>query len=83
MIGVSGCFGSRAKQNPIDDIDEARKAVADIIGSDTVENPAPCVQDPSASLAAAQVIGLTVRRVRLLTWAVVAIAVYLVLKELK
>lgn len=83
MITQSGCFGKQSYDPPIDDLNEAREAVADIIDSDTVENPAPCVQDPSASLAAAQVIGMTVRRVRLLTWAVVAIAVYLVLKEVK
>lgn len=82
MITQSGCFGNHYDP-PIDDLEEAREAVADIIGSDTVENPAPCVQDPSSALAAAQVIGLTVRRVRLLTWAVVAIAVYIVLKEIK
>ena len=51
MITQSGCFGNHYDP-PIDDLEEARKAVADIIGSDTVENPAPCVQDPSASLAA-------------------------------
>lgn len=81
MITQSGCFGSHYDP-PIDDLNEAREAVADIIGSATTENPVPSAQDPSA-LAVAHVLALTARRVRLLTWAVVAIAVYLVLKEVK
>ena len=83
MTGISGCFGSTKPEGPIDDLDEARSAVNDII-----ENaPEAAQEEPSQGaapdLAALQVVGQYVRRVRLLTWAVVAIAVYLVLKEAK
>lgn len=79
QIGVSGCFGSTTPY-PIDDIEEVVGAVDDI-----VETATPSADEPSAgispNMALAQLVGQYARRVRLLTWAVVAIVVVLVLKE--
>lgn len=76
MITESGCFGgSGTPLNPIDDANEAAQAVKEI-----VENMQPA--EESGTL---DVIGLALvqHRVKMLTWAVVAMAVYLVIKELK
>lgn len=80
MIGVSGCFGGTKTAYPIDDIDEAAAAVEEIVET---TDPVPTEQqtEPAPDLALAQLVGQYARRVRLLTWAVVAIAIMLVLKE--
>lgn len=83
MITRSGCFGTKAYDPPIDDLREAAQAVDDIIGSDPETVPEEPSQESAPDLGAAQLLGQYVRRVRLLTWAVVAIAAYLVLKELE
>ncbi|MBR3711103.1 MAG: hypothetical protein IKM99_09120 [Bacteroidales bacterium] len=80
MIGQSGCFGN-TYEPPIDDIHEAGAAVTDIMEGMTVGNPEPCAPDPSADLAA-RLLCVTMRRVRLLTWAVLAVVAYLVIKEI-
>lgn len=79
MIGVSGCFGSRAKQNPIDDIDEAAQAVADI--EDTPQAPAADPEPNAATPALAMLVGQYARRVLLLTWAVVIMAIVMIMRE--
>lgn len=77
-IGVSGCFGDGGTAYPIDDIEEVEAAVSEIVETDTTgDEPA---QAPN--LALVQLVGQYARRVRLLTWAVVAMAALLVLKEL-
>lgn len=79
-IGNSGCFGA-ATNNPIDDIREAEAAVTDIVAdAGTPETPVT-EYDLATANAMAGIVGEYVRRVRLLTYAVVAIALYLVLKE--
>lgn len=82
MIGVSGCFGRRNGPDPIDDLAEAADTVNDIMGDAPEADPQGQPQGQGPDLAAAQVLGQYVRRVRLLTWAVVAVAIYLVMKEL-
>lgn len=83
MITQSGCFGTKAYNPPIDDLKEAAQALKDIIGSDPETVPSEPAQESAPDMEAAQLLGQYMRRVRLLTWAVVAIAAYLVLNEMK
>lgn len=72
-IGNSGCF--RHIEDPIDNVAEAAATVEEIVADNTPETTG---NDMSADVLAG-----CVRRVRILTWAVVVIAAVLVLKELK
>lgn len=82
MITQSGCF-SHTKYDPIDSVEEAGAAVEEIIETDTLV-PTATDEDAEANvIGAAQLLGEYLRRVRILTWAVVAITLYLVLKEVK
>lgn len=81
MIGNSGCFG-KAYNPPIDDIGEAGAAVADIIAGDTVEQPGETVSPVASADPAARLLLATMRRVRVLTWAVMALVAYIVIKEI-
>lgn len=67
---------------PIGDLGDTAAAVGDITADTGVPQEAPGLDLERASLAAA-IVRETVRRVRLLTVAVVAIVLYLVLKEAK
>ena len=83
MITQSGCFGGGSPEyNQIDDLGEARVAVDEI-----VETAAPSTEQSAsataATLQAVRVLFDTANRVRLLTWAVVAIVAYLIVKEMK
>ena len=80
MIGNSGCFG-KAYQPHIDDIQEAGAAVADIMAGMKEEDPGTSTQEPSSGMAA-KMLCETLRRVRMLTWALVAVIAYLVIKEI-
>lgn len=84
MIGQSGCFGSQPIANDtIDNAAETSAAVDEII--ETVTNEVETNTENSqaaASLLLAQHYAYMEKRVRLLTWAVVAVAAYLMLKEL-
>lgn len=85
MIGVSGCFGARGTDWPIDDIGEAAAAVDEILDSAMVQPTDPPESEPEGpapDLATAQLVGQYLRRLRLLTWAVVAIVVYLALMDI-
>lgn len=66
--------------DPIDTLDEAAAAVDDILGGVTSE---PETDDTQAAAAfmLAHYAGME-KRVRMLTWAVVAMAAYLMLKDL-
>jgi hypothetical protein len=80
MITQSGCFGgSSTSYNPIDTAAEAAAVV------DELQNQQPSGDIGEQNMLAVQqlanVAGEYARRIRLLTWAVVAIVVYLVLKE--
>ena len=81
QIGISGCFGGGGTPFPIEDITEVEAAVGEIVENDSPTGDAQAAQAPN--LALAQLFGQYVRRVRLLTWAVVAIAIILVIKEMK
>lgn len=82
-LGVSGCFGTMPDPNEtIDDVAEVSATVDDII--ETVPGEASANVGEEYMLTVQQlgaVAGEYVRRVRLLTWAVVAIVAYLILKE--
>lgn len=80
MIGVSGCFSSMADNDPIDNIEEAKEALEGIVSTDTAEEP---TSEEAPSLALAQLVGQYARRVRLLTWAVIAIVVVLIIREVE
>lgn len=84
MITQSGCFGG--SQIEYEQIDTAAEAAAVVDDLQQMEQPAP---DAIGEQYLVTVQGLArvateyARRMRLLTWAVVAIVVYLVLKEAK
>ena len=80
-IGISGCFGGMDDVYPIDDIKEVETAVDEIVETETPSDTDPQAEAPN--LALAQLVGQYVRRVRLLTWAVIVMAAVLVIKELK
>ena len=78
----SGCFGSgKLDYDQIDDAAEAAAAVADIVDV-PAENAEP---DPTtvATVQLAVVCETMRQRIRLLTWAVVILAIFVVAKELK
>ena len=82
MIGVSGCFGSDCQPEVIDNAAEVSAAVDDIM--DGAACPQCDVDDGNqlaASLLLMHYAGMD-RRVRLLTYAVVAMAVYILVKEI-
>lgn len=80
-MGVSGCFGSMTNDpDPIDDIEEVAVAVDEIENTDT---PQSDTSSQAPSLALAQLVEQYARRVRLLTWAVIAIVVVLVIREVE
>ena len=79
MITQSGCFGRCATADPIDDIHEAADALGDILGTSGQQGTTAANDAAVPTMAA--LLDQYVRRVRLLTWAVVAIAVVLVMKE--
>lgn len=80
MMTNSGCFGGGKAADPIDDLEEASETVTDILNS---ENTPAAAADTTAVADVANLLGEYARRVRLLTWAVVAIVVVLVIKEVK
>lgn len=81
MITQSGCFGTSRTPDPIDDIDEAAEAMVDIVDSANQQNP---TENPGAAMPALAVLmGQYAKRVRLLTWAVVIMAVVIVWREIE
>lgn len=84
QIGVSGCFGGGARYEQIDSVDEAAGMVDEIQGGAGAGTSAETGQEYMLTMQ--QLAGVAqqyARRLRLLTWAVVAIVAYLVAKELK
>lgn len=80
MITQSGCFGQSRTPDPIDDINEAAEAMSGIIDSANQQTP---TETPGAAMPALAVLmGQYARRVRLLTWAVVIMAVVIVMREI-
>lgn len=85
QIGVSGCFGSAPQYEQIDTVEEA-SAVVEGLQEDVPMAADPEVVGQEYMLTIQQlatVAGEYARRIRLLTWAVVAIVVYLVLTNAK
>lgn len=81
MITNSGCFGGGKRENdPIDDLKEASQVVDDIVSSASVQSSAAAAQAAVGSVA--MLVGQYARMVRLLAWAVLAMAAVLVAKEL-
>jgi hypothetical protein len=80
MNTVSGCFGQGAPA--YDQIDTAAEAAAAV---DAIETTPPNTVEPMAcALVQMDVCCQTLaRHVRLLTWVVVLLAIYIVLKEIK
>ena len=78
MITQSGCFGKIRPVDLIDDTVEASELVGDIV--DDVK-PVETVDDVATPTVFT--LSLVMQRLRMLTWAVVIIAAYLVLKESK
>lgn len=79
MITQSGCFGTSRTPDPIDDINEAAEAMEGIIDSANQQTP---TENPGAAMPALALVGQYARRVRLLTWAVVIMAVVIVMREI-
>lgn len=78
MIGNSGLFGDDYTPEPIDDLGETSQVVEEIVSG---------MAEPGAQATAADassvsfVLGLVMRRQRVLTIAVVAIVAYLLAKD--
>ena len=78
MNTVSGCFGTQTRYDQIDTAAEAAAAVEAIEAT-----PSNTVGPMACALVQMDVCCQTLaRRVRLLTWAVVLLAIYIVLKEI-
>lgn len=80
QIGVSGCFGG-ASAYPVDDVDDVAAAVEEIVETAQPANEQPVAEATDIDMAL--LVGQYVRRVRLLTWAVVVLAAVIAIKELK
>lgn len=80
MITQSGCFGGgNPSSAPIDDLKEASQMVDDIVSSARQSSSA---SNQAAIAGVTMLLGQYARRIRLLTYAVLAIAAVLVIKEL-
>lgn len=78
MNTVSGCFGTQTHYDQIDTAAEAAAAVEAIEST-----PSNAVGQMACALVQMDVCCQTLaRRVRMLTWAVVLLALYVVLKEI-
>ena len=85
QIGVSGCFGSAPQYEPIDTVDEA-SAVVEGLQEDVPMAADPEVVGQEYMLTIQQlatVAGEYARRIKLITYGLIAVVVYLLLKELK
>ena len=76
MTGVSGCFGGSQPAVAIDSVEEVSAAVDDIIDSSAESD------NSQTAFLLAQHYASMERRVRMLTWTVVALAAVVLLKEL-
>lgn len=86
IYGNSGCFGGPETKAPVGDIDEAMDIVDDIVVDEpAVEEPAVVADSESVEDfgKAMLVLGEYLKRIRILTWAVVALAVVVIMREVK
>lgn len=85
QIGVSGCFGSAPQYEQIDTVEEA-SAVVEGLQEDVPMAADPEVVGQEYMLTIQQlatVAGEYARRIKLITYGLIAVVVYLLLKELK
>ena len=83
MITQSGCFGSQPTNNTIDNVEEVSSTVDGIIESmDGTQETVPGENTAALSLLTTHYLYMD-KRVRLLTYAVVALSVVVLLKEIK
>lgn len=80
MITQSGCFESATANDTVDTVEEV-SAMVDGIVADGAQGVADYETGLTAQLA--QHCALLEQRLRLLTWAVVAIVAYIVIKDIK
>lgn len=80
-MGVSGVFGDYAEHDPIDNVDEAEKVVNELneVAATDAKQTAEAYMLTVQQLG--NIAGEYARRIRLLTWGLVAAVIYLVLKE--
>lgn len=88
MIGKSGCFGINHKASPVGDQSGAETLVDDIVDGIATDTAATTLSaETYESIATAQVMVQVaqeyVRRVRVLTYAVIAIAIIVIMREIK
>ena len=77
----SGCFGSPYTNDPIDDLEDVAETVEEIAGG-TPDTPGTVnTADVEAFEASVAVLTEYLKRVRVLTWAVVALALVVILRE--
>lgn len=79
MMGNSGLFGDDYTPEPIDDLNETSQVVENIVGG-MAEACAPANAADASSVSF--VLSLVMRRLEILTIAVVAIVAYLLAREL-
>ena len=78
MMTQSGCFGRNNAVDPIDDTQEAAQTVEEI-----VDGMQPASDQSGVVAPTVFALSMVWQRMRMLTWAVALIALYLVLKETK
>lgn len=78
MIGNSGLFGDDYTPEPIDDLGETSQVVEEIVSGMAEPGTQATAADASS---VSFVLGLVMRRQRILTIAVIAIAAYLLAKD--
>lgn len=80
-LGVSGVFGDYAEYDQIDNVDEAEKVVNELNEVAAID----AAQTAEEYMLTVQQLGNIAteyaKRIRLLTWGLVAVVIYLVLKE--
>lgn len=79
----SGCFASNRQADQIDDIKEAAEALQDIENSDSTETSQGETPVDAVLPQLAAVMRQYANRLRVLTWAFIALAVYVFVKEVK
>lgn len=76
MMTQSGCFGRNNVVDPIEDTQEAAQTVEEI-----VDDMQPASDQSGVAAPTVFALSMVWQRMRMLTWAVALIALYLVLKE--
>lgn len=81
-IGVSGCFGNEPNYEKIDTVEDASAVVEDLQG--TPVGNSEVAEDYLITVQQLSVVAKEyAKRIRILTYGMIAVAAYLVIKELK